>query len=206
MKQVITAAQLEIIRKANEALAGTPDASRYYMRYEYRVKSAWKLGGYGVPQDEEDKPIKIVLDNIYIMIANDKRYILTDDVLALVGLENLQKHKFTSKVSAQRAERRKQDYHTSMEEALTYLRLAAEIVSSDEAEEKIKRTIQQIEKTYSKERKELYKQLKQEGKKMQTYKVVYTDDNFGSIEEYYYDGGIWKAEFKNGTLYRIERM
>ena len=57
--KTITAAQLEAIFNANEALKGTAEYSRYYMEYEYKHNGKWKYGGCGVPfQKQTDLPVR----------------------------------------------------------------------------------------------------------------------------------------------------
>lgn len=85
--KVITAAQLEAIYKANEALKGTPQYCRYHMPYEYKQNGKWRFAGYGVPQRYEigeDKPIRTYHGNEYIMINTEKRYAVLKPVEELI--------------------------------------------------------------------------------------------------------------------------
>ena len=84
MAKTITAAQLAAIIAADETVMGTAEYSRYYMEYQYKHNGKWKYGGWGIPRDTEEKPVKTYGGNRYIMINEEKRFLMTETVEALI--------------------------------------------------------------------------------------------------------------------------
>lgn len=87
MAKVITAAQLDAIIAADEAVKGTPHYNRYYMEYQFKHNGRWHYGGWGIPKEYHngtDKPVKTYGGNRYIMIGDDRRFQISDDVEELI--------------------------------------------------------------------------------------------------------------------------
>ena len=86
--KVITAAQLQVIRDAYESIRGTNQYCKYHMEHDFKDnKGKWQFLNYGVPYQKHDLKVKRYRDTLYIMTPDDERYVLTDAVLELIGIE-----------------------------------------------------------------------------------------------------------------------
>lgn len=84
--KIITAAQLETIRKANDSVKGTSKYNKYYMPYQFKTTGGkWTGGIWYVPQVNHDCIVKTFKGKKYIMINPETRYEMTEAVLELLG-------------------------------------------------------------------------------------------------------------------------
>lgn len=95
MKKHITYFDTKKLEKAVDAVAGTPEYTKYNMQVEYRRDGRWKFIGWGIPHsncENEIMDIKRTKTGYYIMKPSlfdgtMERFQLDDNVIELLGLE-----------------------------------------------------------------------------------------------------------------------
>lgn len=84
--KIITAEQIKMIGEADRSVAGTNDYVKYQMECYFKGNNnKWKFQMHTIPMVNHDCPVKTVRGAMYIMERPDTRYLMTDEVLELLG-------------------------------------------------------------------------------------------------------------------------